>query len=93
MRENNQEHQRNHRATLEKLAEARIESGELPAGFRGITHAGTGSGRSCDLCRRLIEKDGVEYEVEWHKGETVRVLRFHLECFQAWLCSDPEHPN
>jgi DNA repair exonuclease SbcCD ATPase subunit len=79
-----------HRSELERRAEAKIEAGELPAAFRGSTRAGGGSGEPCDLCGQTVEKSGIEYEVEWQKEAAVRVLRFHLECFQAWVCSHQE---
>jgi hypothetical protein len=75
---------------LERRAEAKIDAGELPAVFRGSTRAGGGSGEPCDLCGQTVAKSGIEYEVEWQKEVAVRVLRFHLECFQAWVCSHQE---
>ena len=75
------------RTRLEQRAADKIEAGELPAPGGGITRAGAGSGLSCDLCARRIEKSKIEYEVEWSKGEAPRVLRFHLECFQAWVAN------
>jgi hypothetical protein len=80
-----------HRVVLEQRAADKIESGELPLPGGGITHAGAGSGTACDLCAEEIEKSKIEYEVEWRKAETVRVLRFHLDCFQAWISNRPEH--
>jgi hypothetical protein len=79
-----------HRVVLEQRAADKIESGELPAPGCGITRAGAGSGMACDLCAEEIEKSKIEYEVEWCKGEAVRVLRFHLGCFQAWIANRSE---
>ena len=79
-----------HRVVLEQQAVDKIESGELPVPGSGITRAGAGSGLACDLCAQEIEKSKIEYEVEWCKGEAVRVLRFHLDCFQAWISNRPE---
>src|SRR4030081_1975732 len=70
------------RGVLEQQAVDKSESGELPVPGGGITRAGAGSGLACDLCAHEIEKSKIEYEVEWCRGEAVRVLRFHLECFQ-----------
>ena len=79
-----------HRVVLEQRAADKIESGELPVPGGGITRAGAGSGMACDLCAEEIEKSKIEYEVEWRKGEAVRLLRFHLGCFQAWVTNRPE---
>jgi hypothetical protein len=78
-----------HRVVLEQRAVEKIESGELPLPGEGITRAGAGSGMACDLCAREIEKSKIEYEVECSKGEALRVLRFHLDCFQAWISNRP----
>ncbi len=79
-----------HRVVLEQRAADKIESGELPAPGGGITRAGAGSGMACDLCAHEIEKAKIEYEVEWCKGEALRLLRFHLDCFQAWIANRPQ---
>jgi hypothetical protein len=79
-----------HRFVLEQRAADKIEAGELPLPGGGITRAGAGSGMACDLCAQMIEKAKIEYEVEWCKGEAVRMLRFHLDCFQAWICNRPQ---
>ena len=80
-----------HRVVLEQQAADKIESGELPNPGGGITRAGAGSGMACDLCTEEIEKSKIEYEVEWCRGEGVRLLHFHLECFQAWVSNRPQH--
>ena len=67
-------------------AAARIEAGELPAEFSGTTHAGDGSDGPCGLCGEKIEKSKIEYEIQWRKKDVPCVVRFHLECFQAWVC-------
>ena len=79
-----------HRSDLELRAEEKIEAGELPAASAGRTRARGGSGQPCDLCCETVEKAGIEYEAEWQKAEGVRLLRFHLDCFQAWVCSQEE---
>jgi hypothetical protein len=79
-----------HRVVLEQRAADKIESGELPVPGGGITRAGAGSGMACDLCAEEIEKSKIEYEVEWRKGKALRLLRFHLGCFQAWVSNRPK---
>jgi hypothetical protein len=79
-----------HRVVLEQRAADKIESGELPVPGGGITRAGAGSGMACDLCAQAIERSKIEYEVECYQGEAVRLLRFHLGCFQAWISNRPE---
>jgi hypothetical protein len=79
-----------YRFVLEERAADKIEAGELPFPGGGITRAGAGSGMACDLCTEEIEKSKIEYEVEWCKGEAVRVLRFHLDCFRAWITNRPQ---
>jgi hypothetical protein len=79
-----------HRVVLEQQAVDKIESGDLPVPGSGVTRAGAGSGLACNLCAQEIEKSKIEYEVEWSKGEAVRLLRFHLDCFQAWISNRPE---
>jgi hypothetical protein len=81
------------RSELEHCAGAKIESGELPTEFRGHTRAGAGTGAHCDLCAQVIEKSKIEYEVDWHRTSGTRVLRFHLDCFQAWVCSIRDLPG
>jgi len=76
-----------HKVLLEQRAADKIESGQLPVPGGGITRAGAGSGVACDLCAAQIEKSKIEYEVEWCKGDAVRMLRFHLDCFQAWIAN------
>jgi hypothetical protein len=75
-----------HRTALMDHAAARIEAGDLPAEFSGSTHAGDGSGGPCGLCGEKIEKSKIEYEIQWRKKDIPCVVRFHLECFQAWVC-------
>ncbi|MFL6602805.1 MAG: hypothetical protein ACJ8R9_15950 [Steroidobacteraceae bacterium] len=78
-----------HRVLLEQRAADKIDSGELPVPGGGITRAGAGAGMACDLCGAQIEKSKIEYEVEWCRDDAVRVLRFHLDCFQAWIAHRP----
>jgi len=76
-----------HRVLLEQRAADKIESGDLPEPRGDITRAGAGSGMACALCAARIEKSKIEYEVEWCRGGAARVLRFHLDCFQAWVAN------
>jgi hypothetical protein len=74
------------RNALMDRATERIEAGDLPAEFSGTTHAGDGSDGPCSLCGEKIEKSKIEYEIQWRKKDVPCVVRFHLECFQAWVC-------
>jgi hypothetical protein len=46
--------------------------------------AGHGQGMPCDRCKRPIEKQEVEYEVEWEAQPQTESLHFHRLCYQEW---------
>ena len=71
---------------LQRQAMAKIRSGDLPAEFDGNTRAGYGCGERCNICGAEIDKSTIEYEIEWPKKTGApRIVRLHLDCFQAWI--------
>ena len=60
-------------------------AGELPRFAGPHAWAGRGgTGEPCALCDALIDRSEIEFEVEWHDGANVKVLRFHEPCFWCW---------
>jgi hypothetical protein len=80
-------------------AHEKVTNRELPPPDQLSGSGRAGSGRNCCVCEReiakyRIEKPSTEYAVQWQKGERVEVLRFHPDCFRAWvsLSALPRHP-
>jgi hypothetical protein len=75
---------------LRKCAAEKVTCEELPSPDRlsGIAHPG--SGEKCSLCALEIakyrdQKSVFEYDVQWKRGERTVLLRFHSDCFRAWI--------
>ncbi len=69
---------------LRLIARQRIASGELPARpGPSRVFGGYGTGRLCDLCRKPISADEIEYEFE-HGADPAMTIRFHFVCQSAW---------
>ena len=60
-------------------------SGQLPDFVGPHAWAGRGgSGHCCSLCDSMIDRNQIEFEVEWTKGADLKILRFHERCFWLW---------
>jgi hypothetical protein len=75
---------------LRARAHEKVVNGQLPSPdlHNGLGKAG--SGQKCCVCGLEIPKDRInkpstEYTVHWQKGERLEVLRFHSDCFRAWV--------
>jgi hypothetical protein len=71
---------------LRNLISHKRDRGELPRITSSRTWAGDGTGAVCELCESAIEKDQIEYEVEYLNGSQTTLLRFHELCYR--LCSE-----
>lgn len=47
---------------------------------------GLGTGAECSICRALVTKNQVEFELEFVEAEGVITHHLHGECFTAWEC-------
>src|SRR3569832_2253650 len=77
-------------AQLRVRARDKVANLELPPPDQLNGHGGAGSGENCCVCeveipKYRIEKPTIEYAVQWQKAERVEVLRFHSDCFRAWV--------
>jgi len=66
------------------LAQAKIDTGDLPATGDVTTLGGSGSGAACAACERPIATDTAELEIEWSQGGRAAVARLHPPCYAAW---------
>jgi hypothetical protein len=70
----------------QKVREA-IKTGTLPRSLPERTWGGRGTGACCTICGEPVQRDEVEFELEFARGngnggrDNVRV---HLRCFAAW---------
>jgi hypothetical protein len=73
--------------TLRAEARAAIQNGKLPARRPDRTWGGPGVGAPCSVCALPVEKDQLEFEVEFaHDGQNPGLDKYHLhvKCFAAW---------
>ena len=84
---------------LRARANEKVMNRQLPPPDQQSGVGRAGSGQNCCVCERnipkyRIEKPSTEYAVQWQKGERTEVLRFHPDCFRAWvsLSALPRHP-
>lgn len=74
---------------LRDCARELIATGALPAQHPVNVWGGNGNGKLCSLCRSVIAREDVQYEME----TAAAIYRFHSMCHAAWLfeCSRVEH--
>ena len=73
--------------TLRAKARAVVQSGKLPARRPDRTWGGPGVGALCSVCVLPVEKDQLEFEVQFaHDGQNPGLDKYHLhiKCFAAW---------
>jgi hypothetical protein len=66
--------------------EDKVRRGGLPAMTADVPKITVGEGRSCDGCAETIQSTEQSYEVV---VRGVLLLRFHHECYYAWVHFDP----
>lgn len=69
---------------LRLTARERIAKGQLPSQTPAQIWAGNGSGQPCALCRKPIQREEVEFEIEDRSDGAARTLRFHQVCESVW---------
>jgi hypothetical protein len=72
---------------LREQARAAARYGKLPARRPDRTWGGPGVGAPCTICERPVQRDEMEFEVQFERdGGTAGLDKFHLhlECFAAW---------
>ena len=72
---------------LRRKAREAVQEGRLPAHLPARTWGGPGAGEICSVCDRKVEKDEMEFEIEFARGDGNSGLdKFHLHvrCFAAW---------
>jgi hypothetical protein len=72
---------------LRDKARAAVQAGKLPSRRRDRTWAGPGVGAICSVCDLPIERDEMEFEIEfarngYHPG--LDKFHVHIRCFAAW---------
>lgn len=71
--------------SLKRLAQERIESGELSCDPSARMWGSHGSGAVCSLCERSIGPEEIEYEVEMKSNDGGHTtLHFHRACHSIW---------
>jgi hypothetical protein len=73
-------------AALRERARQKLRSGVLPASAEARVWAGPGLGLPCAVCDQAIERDDLEYELEFAlgPGTPLQPYRFHRRCHAAW---------
>jgi hypothetical protein len=72
---------------LRDKARAAIQSGKLPARGPDRTWGGPGVGALCAVCELPVNKDDLEFEVQFARdGGSPGLDKFHahVRCFAAW---------
>ena len=71
---------------IERSAESEADAVGAPQGKPLRTWAGRGGlGSQCDLCRRPIGADQVEFELELETAEGVQTIKLHFDCHEQWM--------
>lgn len=73
-------------AALRQRARHKLRSGILPTNAEARVWAGPGLGLPCAVCDEPIERDDLEYEIEFAlgAGKPLQPYRFHRRCHAAW---------
>ena len=68
---------------LREKARAAVQSGKLPARRPDRTWGGPGVGASCTICELPVQRDEMEFEIEF---DTPGLDKFHVHvrCLAAW---------
>jgi hypothetical protein len=70
-------------SNLRRLAQQRLNTGELPSVRPGLTRDRQGSGQPCALCGAPVLFEEVECQLP---GEVrPRKFKFHLACHTVWV--------
>jgi hypothetical protein len=70
----------NDETLLRRIARESIAKGMLPSHAPEQTWGGPGTGVRCALCIAPVDKDELEFEVEFDRER----YHLHLACFSAW---------
>jgi hypothetical protein len=74
-------------STLRQKAREAILAGKLPHRRPERMWAGPGVGSPCTICDKPVERDEIEYELDFtpdHDDPRQATPRVHLRCFAAW---------
>jgi hypothetical protein len=71
---------------LRERARQKMRRGTLPSDSEARVWAGPGLGLPCDVCDQPIERDDLEYELEFatDPARPPQAYRFHRRCHAAW---------
>jgi hypothetical protein len=72
---------------LRDQAREAVKIGKLPARAPDRTWGGPGIGAACAVCDKAIEKDQLEFEIEFTRAADfpgLDTFHVHLRCFAAW---------
>lgn len=79
---------------LREAAAEAIRKGRVPAHQASRIWGGSGSGRSCPVCRKRVEESQFEIEMEFApNGSQWRVMRLHVQCCSAWEWARRDFPG
>jgi hypothetical protein len=71
---------------LTKLAEERLQKGELPGDVPVTTLGGSSLGAPCGLCRDQVRVGEPEIELVWSTADAMqKSAALHPACHGAWL--------
>ena len=69
---------------LRERARTLLASGRLPSGEPASTWAGSGRGEVCCLCRVLVRRDEIGFDLAFRAPADEVELHMHARCRIAW---------
>ena len=72
---------------LRQIARKVVQDGKLPSRRPDRTWGGPGVGASCAVCGVAVERDEMEFEIQFARdGDNPGLDKFHvhIRCFAAW---------
>lgn len=69
---------------LRERARTLVASGRLPSGEPSSTWAGSGRGESCCVCRVLVRRDEIGFDLAFRASDGDVELHMHARCRIAW---------
>ena len=69
---------------LRERAKTLLATGKLPSGEPSTTWAGSGRGEACCVCRVLVRRDEIGFDLAFRASGDEVELHMHVRCRIAW---------